>query len=86
MKGFDWGGPAPIDVCVFRRLHCRDPSISEIQINPHIIPCLPCYLDTQELVHGEPVQDEQLDEGLPLHEEGLGHYLRILKIMRIIGS
>ena len=35
MKGFDWG-PAPIDVCVFRRLHCRDPSISKIQINPHM--------------------------------------------------
>ena len=45
-----------------------------------------CYLDAQELVHGEPVQDEQLDEGLSLHEEGLGHYLRIMKIMRIIGS
>ena len=51
-----------------------------------MIPCLPCYLDTQELVHGEPVQDEQLDEGLPLHEEGLRHYLRIMKIKRIIGT
>ena len=72
--------PAPRGGCVWRRPRCTNLAASvKYEQDEAVWSRTPpkalqiSHLHSQELVHGESIENEKLYEGLPLHEKSLGH-------------